>query len=104
MVMSVGYNPFYKNEVRSAEVHVLHRFAADFYGARMRLLVLGFIRNEQDYKSLDALVQDINFDCQVTRDSLARRGWAPASGVVVDGGDVDGKLDVEWLVRPAETS
>ena len=56
MVMSIGYNPFYKNTVRSAEVHILHKFAGDFYGAHMRLLILGFIREEKDYKSLDALI------------------------------------------------
>ena len=43
MVMSIGYNPFYKNTVRSAEVHVLHPFKEDFYGSEMALSILGFI-------------------------------------------------------------
>lgn len=103
MVMSIGYNPFYKNTVRSAEVHILHKFPSDFYGAHMRLLLLGFIRKEKDYKSLEALVEDINFDCEVAKNSLRREGWAPEKGVVVEG-EVDGKLDVQWLVRPLETS
>ncbi|KAF4977003.1 hypothetical protein FDECE_18410, partial [Fusarium decemcellulare] len=60
MVMSIGYKPFYKNTVRSAEIHVHHKFTADFYDVPMRLLILGFIREEKDYKSLDALIQDIN--------------------------------------------
>ena len=77
MVMSIGYNPFYKNTVRSAEVHVLHRFGADFYGAEMRLLILGFIREEKDYSGLEALIADIEFDCEVARHSLVREGWAP---------------------------
>ena len=101
MVMSIGYNPFYKNTVRSAEVHVLHKFADDFYGAHMRLLLLGFIRTERDYDSLEALVKDIEFDCEVSRNSLRRKAWAPRKGLVVDG-EVDGTLDVEWLVRPLE--
>ncbi|KAM5346623.1 hypothetical protein ACJ41O_009628 [Fusarium nematophilum] len=101
MVMSIGYNPFYKNTVRSAEVHVLHKFTADFYDAPMRLLILGFIREEKDYKSLDALIEDINFDCDVARNSLAREAWTPARGLVAGGKDVDGKLDVQWLVRDA---
>ncbi|OAA70232.1 Riboflavin kinase [Cordyceps fumosorosea ARSEF 2679] len=76
MVMSIGYNPFYKNTVRSAEVHVLHDFAgADFYGAHMRLLIAGFIREEKDYKSLEALVEDIKTDCEVARRSLDRPAW-----------------------------
>ncbi|KAL2197810.1 hypothetical protein P885DRAFT_59463 [Corynascus similis CBS 632.67] len=115
MVMSIGYNPFYKNSVRSAEVHVLHAFGADFYGAEMRLLVAGFIRDERDYSGLDALIADINFDCEVARRSLAREAWAPR-GVNVevglpsggkeeqDGGIkvLSGTLDCDWLIRPSE--
>ncbi|KAF5021058.1 hypothetical protein F66182_6891 [Fusarium sp. NRRL 66182] len=99
MVMSIGYNPFYKNTVRSAEVHVLHKFTADFYDVPMRLLILGFIREEKDYSSLDALVEDINFDCEVAKNSLAREAWAPAKDRVVGGRGVTGTLDVQWLVR-----
>ncbi|GAP87094.1 putative riboflavin kinase [Rosellinia necatrix] len=96
MVMSIGYNPFYKNTVRSAEVHVLHAFGADFYGAPMRLLVLGFVRDELDYAGLEALVTDIRIDCDVARQSLARDAWTPAEGVV---GGRRGTLDGSWLVR-----
>jgi len=95
MVMSIGYNPFYKNTVRSAEVHVLHKFASDFYGVEMRLLILGFIRTEKDYAGLDALIADINFDCDVARKSLDRAGWKPR-GLA---GPVQGTLDCAWLVR-----
>lgn len=97
MVMSIGYNPFFKNTVRSAEVHVLHRFDADFYGAHMRLLILGFIRDELDYSTLDALVKDINLDCDVARNSLARDAWAPASG-----GRETGSLEASWLTRETD--
>jgi riboflavin kinase len=96
MVMSIGYNPFYKNSVRSAEVHVLHSFAADFYDAPMRLLILGFVRDERDYSGLDALVRDIHIDCDVARQSLARQAWTPAQGVV---GGARGTLDGGWLLR-----
>ena len=99
MVMSIGYNPFYKNTVRSAEVHVLHKFSQDFYDAHMRLLILGFIREEKDYKSLEALIEDINFDCHVAKKSLAREAWAPTKASVV-GSEVDGKLDAQWLLAP----
>lgn len=100
MVMSIGYNPFYKNTVRSAEVHVLHKFTSDFYDVHMRLLILGFIREEKDYKSLEALVDDINFDCEVGKNSLARPAWTPAKQSVVGAAQVDGTLDAEWLVKP----
>ncbi|KZL83102.1 riboflavin kinase [Colletotrichum incanum] len=99
MVMSIGYNPFYKNTVRSAEVHVLHKFSADFYDAHMRLLILGFVREEKDYKSLEALVADINTDCDVARNSLDREGWAPPKALR-PGAERDGVLDAKWLVEP----
>lgn len=92
MVMSIGYNPFYNNTVRSAEVHVLDEFGADFYGAEMRLLILGYIRDEKNYDGLDALIEDINMDCEVARKSLQRETWKPA-------GVMDGKLDCSWLTR-----
>lgn len=101
MVMSIGYNPFYKNTVRSAEVHVLHKFSQDFYDAHMRLLILGFIREEKDYKSLDALVEDINFDCDVAKKSLDRTHWSP-SRVLLPSSSCDGTLDASWLVRTLE--
>lgn len=71
-MLSIGYNPFYKNTVRSVEIHVLHEFSHDFYGAALNLLMLGFIRPEYDYVSLDALVEDIRVDCDVARRSLER--------------------------------
>lgn len=89
MVMSIGYNPFYKNDTRSAEVHVLRPFAADFYGAEMKLLILGYIREEKDYSSLEALVEDINIDRDVARKSLERDAWKPKG---LDGGTLDGSF------------
>ncbi|MCJ1381583.1 riboflavin kinase [Xylographa soralifera] len=75
-VLSIGYNPFYKNTVRSVEVHVLHSFPRDFYGAHMNLLILGFVRPELDYVSKEALIADIHTDMEVARRSLAREGYA----------------------------
>lgn len=52
MVMSLGWNPFYKNEKKSAEVHIMHNFHRDFYGDDLRVVVLGYIRPELDYTTL----------------------------------------------------
>ncbi|KAA1469010.1 riboflavin kinase [Dentipellis sp. KUC8613] len=97
MVMSIGYNKFFENTARSAEVHVLHAFAADFYGAEMRLLIAGFIREERDYDDLQGLVEDIRLDCEVAWRSLGREAWALRE----TGG---GTLDGSWLVREAGTA
>ncbi|KAJ2936949.1 hypothetical protein H1R20_g136, partial [Candolleomyces eurysporus] len=92
MVMSIGYNPFYNNTVRSAEVHVLHEFEADFYGVEMRLLMTGFIREEKNYPKLEELIEDIKVDCDVARKSLDREAWALRE-------TGKGMLDGSWLVR-----
>ena len=65
----------YKNTKRSVEVHLLHSFAADFYGAHMNLIILGFIRPEYDYVSVEALVEDIRFDIAVTEKCLRREAY-----------------------------
>jgi len=76
MVMSIGWNPFYKNEVRSVEVHIIHEFKQDFYNALMNIIILGFIRHEQNYDSLEGLVTDIKIDIDVTKRSLKRPAYA----------------------------
>ncbi|KAG9248038.1 hypothetical protein BJ878DRAFT_99697 [Calycina marina] len=75
MVMSIGYNPFYKNTVRSAEVHVMHEFGKDFYGCAMAISILGYIRPELDYVSMEALIGDIRTDIEIAGTSLRREMW-----------------------------
>eukprot|EP00730_Choanoeca_flexa_P020195 TRINITY_DN9876_c0_g1_i5.p1 TRINITY_DN9876_c0_g1~~TRINITY_DN9876_c0_g1_i5.p1 ORF type:complete len:149 (+),score=18.61 TRINITY_DN9876_c0_g1_i5:177-623(+) len=70
-VMSVGWNPYYKNTKKSAEVHILHQFEDDFYGETMRMLVLGHIRPERNFDSLEALIAAINEDIRMTKEALA---------------------------------
>ena len=94
MVISIGYNKLYKNVARSAEVHMLHEFGADFYGVEMRLLIAGFIREEKDYDDLQGLIEDIYMDCGVARKSLDSEAWALRE-------TGKGVLDGSWLVREA---
>lgn len=80
MVMSIGWNPFYNNDTRTAvrarwrrqwysfhhprltspgvgppqEVHVLHDYPSDFYGKELRVVVLGYVRPEYNYASMGA--------------------------------------------------
>lgn len=76
MVMSLGWNPFYKNEKKSAEVHIMHNFHKDFYGDDLHVVVLGYIRPELDYTTLEALIEDINIDIEVAHRSLERPDYA----------------------------
>jgi len=76
MCMSIGWNPFYKNTVRSVEVHIMHDFEIDFYGSHMNLLIAGFIRPELDYVSKESLIDDIETDIDVSGRSLSRPAYA----------------------------
>ncbi|RAK83406.1 dienelactone hydrolase [Aspergillus costaricaensis CBS 115574] len=93
-VLSIGYNPFYKNESKSIEIHIMPPLSApsptattstdgqvtfhkmpDFYGTPLNLLILGYIRPEYDYVSSEALIEDIRVDCEVARRSLQRPAY-----------------------------
>lgn len=112
-VLSIGYNPFYKNTVRSVEIHVMppttqpsptavaqptFNRLPDFYGTKLNLLILGYIRPEFDYVSMDALIEDIRVDCEVARRSLCRDAYLR---YLVDDGMASEEVnsDREWLVR-----
>ncbi|KAL4957966.1 riboflavin kinase-domain-containing protein [Aspergillus filifer] len=121
-VLSIGYNPYYKNTARSIEIHILPSLTTpsptsepssqttnnssekkvtfhklpDFYGTKLNLLMLGYIRPEYDYVSMEALVEDIRVDCEVARASLSRLGYR----VYIDGdesGSESVKEQREWL-------
>lgn len=47
----------------------------DFYGTKLNLLILGYIRPEYDYVSMEALIEDIRVDCEVARKSLLRDAY-----------------------------
>lgn len=49
MVMSVGWNPFYNNKKKAAEIHIMNKFEQNFYGAKIKLVILGYIRPELNY-------------------------------------------------------
>jgi len=93
MVMSIGWNPYYKNTVRSIEVHIMHDFKTDFYDSHMNVIILGFIRPEYDYVSKDSLIDDIKTDIDVAGESLSRPAYAKyrSEPFLLD---FDGKSDI----------
>ncbi len=44
----------------------------------MAISILGFIRPEYDYISVESLIKDINEDIEVTKRSLDREKWKEA--------------------------
>ena len=77
MVVSVGWNPFYQNEKKTMvtivhipydkssfgvvehclvwilqETYIMHNFQSDFYGSELRVCIVGFIREMDNYSSV----------------------------------------------------
>lgn len=104
-MLSIGYNPYYKNTTRSIEIHILASFDRDFYGAELSLVILGFIRPEYDYEGVDALVEDIREDIRVARRSLDREGyqsWKDDKWLKGEGGSGEGQVTGEASVEGDE--
>ncbi|XP_039606620.1 riboflavin kinase isoform X2 [Polypterus senegalus] len=70
MVMSIGWNPFYKNTKKSMETHIIHKYKEDFYGETLSIAILGYIRPETSFNSLDALIKAIHNDIEEARKQL----------------------------------
>ncbi|XP_033340962.1 riboflavin kinase [Megalopta genalis] len=70
MVASIGWNPFYKNEKKTVEVHMLHKFENDLYGQQIKVIFVGYIRPEQDFSSIEELITAINNDISVAEKQL----------------------------------
>ena len=84
MVMSIGWNPVYKNEKKTVEPYLMHTFETDFYGEDLQLVVCGFLRPEQNYDGLEPLIAAINEDIDVARELLDTPKYA-ASAASIEG-------------------
>ncbi|CAH8534619.1 unnamed protein product [Schistosoma turkestanicum] len=62
MVMSIGWNPYFKNIKRSMEVHILHNFEENFYGSQIQLIAVKYFRPEYDFPSITDLIKQIHTD------------------------------------------
>jgi len=62
MVMSIGWNPYYENEHKSMETHILHNFNRDLYGCILKVCIVGYLRPEKNFDSLEALITAIKDD------------------------------------------
>ncbi|XP_058027938.1 riboflavin kinase [Ahaetulla prasina] len=70
VVLSIGWNPYYKNVKKSVETHVIHTFKEDFYGEVLSIIIVGYIRPEQNFDSLDALITAIQHDIDQAKNLL----------------------------------
>jgi HAD superfamily hydrolase (TIGR01509 family) len=71
MCCSIGFNPFFKNIEKTCEPWILHDFdGADFKGTTIKLVIVGFIRGESNFSSLEELIERIRLDAEVTKKAL----------------------------------
>lgn len=74
-VLSIGWNPYYQNDKKSLETHILNKFDGDFYGAYLKLVILGHIRPERDFLSLDDLITEIKNDIKIAESKLGNNEY-----------------------------
>lgn len=71
MVMNVGNRPTFEEEgIITLEVHILHKYGGDFYGKELRVAILGFIREEMQFSSIDELIKRIQKDIEIAQTLL----------------------------------
>ncbi|KAL8554577.1 hypothetical protein ACS0TY_002680 [Phlomoides rotata] len=70
MVMSIGWNPYFNNSEKTIEPWLLHDFKDDFYGEDLRLAIVGYIRPEANFSSLESLVAKIHEDREIAEKAL----------------------------------
>ncbi|KAL5705811.1 hypothetical protein ACHQM5_024058 [Ranunculus cassubicifolius] len=70
MVMSVGWNPYFDNAEKTIEPWLLHPFDDDFYGEELRLTIVGYIRPEANFSTLESLIERIHEDGKIAEKAL----------------------------------
>lgn len=44
------------------ETHVIHKFDADFYGSNLKIAIVGYLRGEKNFETLEELINAIKKD------------------------------------------
>lgn len=67
---SVGVRPTFGGEVPNCETYIFD-FAGDLYGAHLSVALVDYLRPEEKFDSLEALIEQMNDDCARARERLA---------------------------------
>ncbi|XP_041983098.1 putative riboflavin kinase isoform X2 [Aricia agestis] len=70
MVVNIGWCPFYQNKEMSVETHVIHKFDDDFYDSMLKICIVGYLRPEKNFSSLDELIEAIKQDIENASNNL----------------------------------
>ncbi|CAN0892122.1 Bifunctional riboflavin kinase/FMN phosphatase [Linum grandiflorum] len=68
--MSIGWNPYFNNTEKTIEPWLLHEFESDFYGEDLRLVIVGYIRPEANFPTLESLIAKIHEDGRIAEKAL----------------------------------
>ena len=72
-VCNIGFSPTFageENPEKIVEAHIMAEFESDFYDEEMRLLLLGFIREERKFSGIEELLATINADIETAKAEL----------------------------------
>ncbi|PVA05846.1 bifunctional riboflavin kinase/FAD synthetase [Thalassorhabdomicrobium marinisediminis] len=67
---SIGVRPMFGENVPNCETY-LFDFSGDLYGAQLSVGLVDYLRGEETFDSLDALITQMDADCRQARDILA---------------------------------
>ena len=82
-VVSVGWNPYYKNEKKAIEAHLLTKDMADFYDEKLSVLLCGYLRDEANFNGLEELISCIGEDIRRTNGRLEEAAAAALEATTV---------------------
>ncbi|GAB2631403.1 bifunctional riboflavin kinase/FAD synthetase [Streptomyces capparidis] len=68
--ISVGTNPTFDGRVRTVEAHVIDRVGLELYGLHVAVEFVTYLRGQERFESIDALVQQVNADIKRSRELL----------------------------------
>lgn len=68
-VMNIGVRPTVEGKGITQEVHIFD-FSDDIYGETVKVEIVDFIRDEQKFDGLDALIQQIKLDSETAKKAL----------------------------------
>jgi FAD synthase len=61
-VLSIGWNPFYINNVKTIEVFLIDYEGDNFYGEELEVTLRLFLRTEASFENFGELVTSITYD------------------------------------------
>ena len=75
-VLSLGTNPTFGTSEDTLEAYIMHRFPSDFYGHRLSLVIVAFVRPQYTLTSVEELIAWIRQDVQTAEAALHSPAYA----------------------------